>query len=365
MTVEAANTTSGNGGLARQFLLGLKDMRSWIALVLVYVVMVWLVSEVFGLQELFRILLYPAGSVIAALFSLLLIFIGYLIYLPIVARESRPIARIAGLFKTYILEPRQLVNLLVPLLGLPFFMSAFTSFKSMIPEIVPFYLDNAFMIADKALHLGWHPWQLTHGLFGGETASVVINAFYHMWFFFMWGAMVWHLINLSDRAHRLQFLLAFTLAWVLLGSLAALALSSAGPVYFGEVTGLADPFKLLMERLYEIDAAVMAETGARGLPALGVQELLWGFYADGDTTYGSGISAMPSLHLAIMALIALSSYRIHPLFGQLMWLMTAMILVGSVHLGWHYALDGYVSIVLAVLIWRLAGWITAREFGRS
>ncbi|MEE8371843.1 MAG: phosphatase PAP2 family protein [Sphingomonadales bacterium] len=363
MTVEAGMEDSDKGGALQRLLLGLQDMRSWILLVLVYVVVVWLTSEAFGLHELFRILLYPAGSVIAALFSLILIFIGYVIYLPLVARESRPIARIAGLFKTYILDPRQLANLLVPLLLLPFFMSAFTSFKSMIPEIVPFYLDNAFMIADKALHLGWHPWELTHGLFGGETASVVINAFYHMWFFFMWGGMVWHLINLGNRAHRLQFLLAFTLAWMLLGSLAALALSSAGPVYFGEVTGLADPFRVLMERLYEIDAAVMAQTGSGGLPALGVQELLWGFYTSGDTTYGSGISAMPSLHVAIMALIAMSSYRIHPLFGQVMWLMTAMILLGSVHLGWHYALDGYVSIGLAVLIWRLSGWITAREFG--
>lgn len=34
-----------------------------------------------------------------------------------------------------------------------------------------------------------------------------------------------------------------------------------------------------------------------------------------------------------------------------------MILVGSVHLAWHYAVDGYAAIALALTCWRLAGFI--------
>jgi len=36
-------------------------------------------------------------------------------------------------------------------------------------------------------------------------------------------------------------------------------------------------------------------------------------------------------------------------------------MVGSVHLGWHYAVDGYLSIVLTVLLWRVVGHFVARD----
>ena len=37
-----------------------------------------------------------------------------------------------------------------------------------------------------------------------------------------------------------------------------------------------------------------------------------------------------------------------------------MIFLGSIHLAWHYAVDGIVAIAMALIIWRLAGWL-ARE----
>jgi len=39
-------------------------------------------------------------------------------------------------------------------------------------------------------------------------------------------------------------------------------------------------------------------------------------------------------------------------------LFVLLILLGSVHLGWHYALDGYVAIILVLLCWQFAGAIT-------
>lgn len=37
---------------------------------------------------------------------------------------------------------------------------------------------------------------------------------------------------------------------------------------------------------------------------------------------------------------------------------TGIIFVGSIHLGWHYALDGYVGIVMSWMVWILAKRLT-------
>lgn len=69
-----------------------------------------------------------------------------------------------------------------------------------------------------------------------------------------------------------------------------------------------------------------------------------------------GISAMPSLHVATAVLFALTAWRIHWVLGVLFWFYALVIQMGSVHLGWHYAVDGYVGATVALVIW----WGVAR-----
>jgi hypothetical protein len=74
---------------------------------------------------------------------------------------------------------------------------------------------------------------------------------------------------------------------------------------------------------------------------------------------GSGISAFPSLHVAVATLNAIYLWR----FGSfLRWFGVAFLIaiqLGSVHLAWHYGVDGYASILATPLIWMLAGWLSA------
>ena len=48
--------------------------------------------------------------------------------------------------------------------------------------------------------------------------------------------------------------------------------------------------------------------------------------------------------------------RIRPEIGAIaLSAFAVLILLGSIHLGWHYALDGYVGAAGAALVWHLVG----------
>ena len=48
----------------------------------------------------------------------------------------------------------------------------------------------------------------------------------------------------------------------------------------------------------------------------------------------------------------LAAYRIHRKFGHIMLAFLICILVGSVHLAWHYAVDAYAGIIIAIILWK-------------
>ena len=169
-------------------------------------------------------------------------------------------------------------------------------------------------------------------------------------------ALVWRAFD-RPSVQRTTFLVAFTLAWPVIGILGAYALSSAGPCYFSLVTETpgsdAGPFDPLMQYLAGLD-----------LQAVKLQAMLWEIYAKRDTgIVGSGISAMPSMHIATSTVVMLSMWRTRArLLGVA---FVGFMLVGSVHLGWHYAVDGYVGIVMAVALWHAIAMATrAVERGR-
>lgn len=133
-------------------------------------------------------------------------------------------------------------------------------------------------------------------------------------------------------------------------------LSSAGPCYYGLVTAGPDPFAPLMSYLYGVDASVPVN-------ALHMQEWLWSGYA--GLAPAEGISAMPSLHVALVVLYVLVGFRVNRWLGAGFLLYAFLILLGSVHLGWHYAIDGYISAIAVIAIWKLVGFYLDKEAGRS
>jgi hypothetical protein len=67
------------------------------------------------------------------------------------------------------------------------------------------------------------------------------------------------------------------------------------------------------------------------------------------------------MHNAQAALFAAAAYRLDRRLGHVALAYLVAIFLGSIHLGWHYALDGVVGIAAALLVWVLAGAIVRRQ----
>lgn len=236
------------------------------------------------------------------------------------------------------------------------FAKSFSSFKVSISRVNPFWADGWLIELDRAT-FGVDPWLITHAVFG-DMGTIIIDRIYIFWFFFMFMTLGWFCYT-SNTKLQIRGLMTYLLSWGLLGGVAAVAFSSVGPCFYEQFYGNAR-FAPLLTKL----SAIHTETP---LFAARSMQYLIKAHAIGADKFGSGISAMPSMHVAIgmLSFLAVLSY------SRSLWMKIAAgiyafaIFVGSVHLGWHYAWDGIFSIIGVSLIWyatgRFVDWVEARE----
>lgn len=232
-------------------------------------------------------------------------------------------------------------------------LATFNAFKQLVLPHAGFRLDPLFAAWDRALFLGTDPWVVTHAVLGSTAATQVVDSFYHGWFVPMTLGLI-VCAYLRDSHLRTQYVLSYALSWIVIGSVLAWFLPAAGPCFYEDFAGGAPTFTALMETLRGHDAALVAG-GEAGLAALKNQQALIAHFGSNGLVLGGGISAMPSMHNALAVLFALGGMRIHRTLGFAMWAYAVLIWIGSIHLGWHYAIDGLAAAALTALIWIACG----------
>lgn len=207
--------------------------------------------------------------------------------------------------------------------------------KALIPKAGGFFADPYLASLDRLL-LGRDAWKIAHLV----PFTRAIEVGYTIWPLTILTGVLWIAVTANPAVLR-RFFLSWALSFWILGIGLATMMASAGPI-FGPDLGLG--FEALHDAL-EPASYVM-----------GLHDRLWHAYASGALFIGGGISAAPSMHCALTFLFAFAVKGTRVFL--LACLYSAFIWFGSIYLGWHYAVDGLISLVAVALIWSKSRSVT-------
>lgn len=288
-----------------------------------------------------------AAWICGCIFALIRLF-----QLAVVERHPAPLGAFIRSFGPVFADGERLANGINGFVVLILFAISFSTLKGAIVLFHAFSWDLTLDSADKVLHFGRAPYEWLPWLTGSPFVLWLFNFAYNFWFVVLLAAMFATSFAAHDSRLRHRFLWSLMLLWLGGGFFLATAFSSAGPCFLARL-GLSLDYQPLMTAL---------ETANRHYPiwALSTQDTLWDGYT-GARPGSAGISAFPSMHVATAVLIALYAIRRSRLAGALLWMFAAVIMVGSVVLGWHYAVDGYAGALLAAVTWKVTGFVLQRR----
>jgi hypothetical protein len=210
-------------------------------------------------------------------------------------------------------------------------MIAFMWVKPLLNYLVPFWADPYLASIDRMI-FRTDPWRLL-----GWLNNYPMAIFYHRAWFGLMILILMKVLWSPASKDKTAVMLTYFILWSVFGPVVHSLIPAAGPIFYARL-GFGNAFSDL----------VSAQETAR------LADYLWRVYSGAKFGPGSGISAMPSLHIAttVWMMIAVAIFARKWLMP--MTLAAVLITMLSVSLGWHYAIDGIIGGAGAVIIWYVA-----------
>jgi hypothetical protein len=199
--------------------------------------------------------------------------------------------------------------------------------KSMIPHVGGYWADPLLADWDHRL-FGQDPWQL----FRSDLLRPIYAQAYVCWFLITFGTVGVLAFSKKDQS---VLITAYLAIMIIGGTIGQYMLPSVGPIFY-ERLGLGARFSELV---------------ATNDPTYGLfADYLWQHYEAGGANLGTGISAMPSMHVTLAVWTAFAAHAIWRPLAVPAVLYALIIWAASIASGWHYALDGLIGSILAIAI---------------
>ncbi len=249
-----------------------------------------------------------------------------------------------------VFAPRNLAYAVPGVIAVSLFINGFATFKENIPAANPYWLDPALAEIDRILHFGHQPWEIMAAVTGYGGITSTLDKVYYLWFPVVFGTTATVAFLPGDNRQRDRYLISFVACWLIIGVGLATLMASTGPIFYDRIEGGPSAFTALVAHLESVNAQSPLNT-------LTIRDRLWENYLNPGTSIVTGISAMPSVHNALCVLLVLAARHAGRIVFAAAIAFAAIIFIGSVHLGWHYAVDAYVSALAVAVIWTVAGRI--------
>ena len=234
-------------------------------------------------------------------------------------------------------------------------LPGFGAFKQLLLAQRGFPLDPLLAAMGRTMFGGASPWDVTAKLFGGLWPTLILDRLYSFWSLVFMAFPLAAPFLARDPKQCAHMQIAWVLAWILIGTVAAWFYASAGPCYYNDLVAPDPSYRAMTEHLQLLERE--ARQAGLTLNNIEFQSLLLNAYHAGKYAPAGGISAMPSMHVSMATLMALAGWTVSRPLGRILAAYGVVIWIASIHLGWHYAVDGPVAVVMMLGVWRLAGKI--------
>ncbi|MEA2167863.1 MAG: hypothetical protein QOF76_1163, partial [Solirubrobacteraceae bacterium] len=196
--------------------------------------------------------------------------------------------------------------------------------------------DTDLLALDKTMFFGHDPSTVLHSLLGTGIANSILSFVYVLFLAFVPISLAAALVWFGEERHGLWYATALCFNWIL-GTLSYYLIPAMGPAF-------AKP-ALFADLPASSSSALQHSLWAERL------NVLWGHAPGPAQDLVQSIAAFASLHVSVTLTAALVAHLLHAnrWLRYALWIYFGLVGIATIYLGWHYVIDDFAGVLIAVL----------------